>query len=377
MQLNAIKQMERAARSDPEVISLSQGIPFRPSDARLRRVAVEAIKQGMADNYSDPQGLYELRQHIAVELAREGMQYQPSDIVVTAGAMEGLSVALRSVITAERGEIIVPTPVYAAYFKVVESARGQTIPITLDEAQQWRLDIEKVERLMTPRTAAILLCNPNNPTGSVYDKATLTSLARLASARGITLIIDEVYKNMLYDTGGWYTPAMDKAFRAAVIRIVSFSKDFSLTGWRVGFMHADSSRIPRLVAIHDTLVNCAPVVSQYAALAALKYQDDILAGNAAIYQRNLDLIRTRLDDLSDYLTYEPPKGAYFLFPKIKGVSRSVEFCAGLLASQKLAVVPGSAFGPGGEGHIRVCFGRSPSAIRDGMDRLAQYLRGER
>lgn len=300
----------------------------------------------------------------------------PSEIIVTAGAIEGLSVALRSVISADQNEVIVPSPVYAAYFKAVESARGQTVPVLLDESRGWMLDVEAVERSISSRTAAILLCNPNNPTGSVYGRAVLEKLARLAAMRGITLIIDEVYKNMLYGTDRWYTPAADNTFRSAIIRVVSFSKDFSLTGWRVGFVHADGARIPRLLAVHDTLVNCAPVVSQYAAIAALKYQNDILAGNDEVYRQNLALVQARLDRLSDFLTYEPPKGAYFLFPKLHNVSDSAAFSARLLKKQKVALVPGSAFGPGGEGHVRICFGRSPEAISMGMDRFEEYLRKE-
>lgn len=366
--------MEREALSNPEVISLSQGIPFRSSDMRIRIAATEAIWRGDADSYSDPQGLYDFRRSIATELAKEGMQYRPSEIIVTAGAIEGLSIALRSVVSDGRDEVVVPCPVYAAYFKAIESARGQAVPVELDENQGWKLDIEAVKRSVSPRTAAILLCNPNNPTGSIYDEATLKSLAQIAVAKGFTLIIDEVYKNMLYDTGQWYTPAMGESFRPAIIRIVSFSKDFSLTGWRVGFVHADSARIPQLLALHDTLVNCAPVVSQYAAIAALKFQDEIIAGNTKLYQKNLALMQSRLDGLSNFLVYIPPKGAYFLFPKLRGVSDSVKFAEHLLKEQKVAMVPGSAFGPGGEGHVRICFGRSPEAVRLGMDRFEKYIK---
>lgn len=373
MILNAIKQMERAARADTGVVSLAQGIPFQQSDQAIRGAAVEAIRGGLVDQYSDPQGLPELRESIETTLHDQGMHYTADEIIVTAGAIEGLNTVLHTAVTPGKNEVVVPVPVYAAYSRTVELAGGTVVPVALDAANGWRLDVSLVERAITPRSAAILLCNPNNPTGSVYPEQTLRALAELAQRHGLLLITDEVYGNMLYDGAELFSPAQDAAYRRNVVRIVSFSKDFALTGWRVGFLHADAALIPKLVAVHDTLVNCAPVVSQYAALAALKDRRRILSTNAAVYRRHRRIMADYLDKLGPRVSYELPQGAYFFFVKIVGAEDSTTFCLDLLRETKLAVVPGADFGPGGEGCVRLCFGRSAQAIHEGMRRLSDYL----
>ena len=373
MELNAIKSMERIARTNSDVISLGQGIPSLPLDGRIRQAVMLAMFDGRVDSYSDPQGVLELREKIAMKLRDDGMDYGPNEVVVTAGAIEALNVSLRSVVTSEKCEVIVPTPVYAAYFRVIETARGVSVPLQLLESDHWELDVDKMKDIVTPKTAAILLCNPNNPTGSVYDQSTLESIMELARDRGITVIIDEVYKNMLYTPQKLYTPAMNPAYKGTVIRVVSFSKDFSLTGWRIGFLHADEKRISNLVAIHDALINCAPVISQYAAMAAIDIQDEILERNIRVYTRHRDSMARHLDELSDYLTYDMPTGGYFFFPRYHGSMPSSEFALKLAHNQKLVVVPGSAFGAGGENHFRLCFGRSIGEINQGMERLRDYF----
>ncbi|HSX30497.1 MAG TPA: pyridoxal phosphate-dependent aminotransferase [Candidatus Saccharimonadales bacterium] len=375
MQLNAIKQMERSARADPAVVSLGQGIPFQASDSAIRRAATLAIQEGKADCYSDPQGLVELRRVIAETLMEQHMRYTPDEILVTAGAIEGLSVALHSVVRPGRDEVILPTPVYSAYSRAIHLSGGVAVPVLLQERSGWQLDTAQLAAAITKRTSAILICNPNNPTGSVYPERTLRELAELAARHNLCLITDEVYGNMVYDNAVLFSPAMDARYRKHVVRIVSFSKDFALTGWRVGFVQADHSRMDELVAVHDTLVNCAPVVSQYAALAALEHRERILARNRTVYDRHRRLMTGYLDALGPKVSYVLPEGAYFCFVRVTGVTSSAQLCADLLREQKLAVVPGSDFGPGGEGHVRLCFGRSAGAIHEGMRRFSTFVRG--
>ncbi|MDN5274834.1 MAG: hypothetical protein JWP06_735 [Candidatus Saccharibacteria bacterium] len=371
MELNAIKYMERAARADPMIISLGQGIPSSHLDPMLRQAAIETIERGDADAYSDPQGLLQLRRLIAEQCAQQGMEYDVDEIIVTAGAIEALSVVLRSVISSEATEIIIPTPVYGAYFKLIETANGEVVEVPLVESHDWALDVSLLKSRLSKRTAAILLCNPNNPTGSVYDEATLHEVAEIAKTAGVTLIVDEVYRNMLYDETSMYSPAEDPEFKQTVVRLMSFSKDFAMTGWRVGYIQADQSRIARLVAIHDTLVNCAPVISQYVACEAIKQSARILHENTQLYGARRQLMASYLDKLSDHMTYVMPRGGYFFFPKATNGQSSRDLTRHLLAS-KLVAIPGDAFGINGEGHIRLCFGRSEEAIKAGMERLVQY-----
>lgn len=373
MKLNTIKQVERLAREDAGVISLAQGIPSFPVDAKIRTQIVRAIASGKTDAYSDPQGLPLLRRKIAQQATRDGMPYGDDEIIVTAGAIEALNVALKSVVGDERDEVIVPTPVYAAYFQLIAAASAKAVAVRLDEARGWALDVAQLEVAVTARTAAIMLCHPNNPTGSLYDKATLEAICDMALARGITVIIDEVYRNMLYTDDAFYTPAMTKKYKPCLIRVMSFSKDFSLTGWRVGYLQADHSRIDSLVALHDSLINCAPVVAQYAAIAALDNFDRIIAENRVAYEANRQAMATALVELHDYLDFSEPAGGYFFFPKIKHVDDSEQTVHELALKAGVVVVPGEAFGPGGEGHFRLCFGRSGHSIEQGMQRMKNYF----
>jgi len=373
MQLNAIKQMELYARYHPETISLSQGIPFLPSDDNIRYDAIAAILNNKVDKYEDPQGLFTLRASISQSLKDEYMDYSEEEILVTAGAMEGISVALLSILTSERSEVIVPTPTYSAYFRAITIARGKAVLLPLEEEKQWELDLSLLQESITSRTAAILLCNPNNPTGSIYTKKVLQEICILAEKYNITLILDEVYKNMIFDNDTFYTPCIEEKFKKQIIRVVSFSKDFSLTGWRVGYLHSSSENIQKIVPVHDALINCVPVISQYVAISALRNQDRILKSNKKTYTKHKKIMKAYLDNLHDFLDYANPMGSYFFFPRFVDEKNSRDFCFNLLEKQKIAVVPGSDFGPGGENHIRLCFGRGEEDIKKGMEGLTNFL----
>ena len=316
MELNTIKKMERYARQDGGVVSLGQGIPALPVHPHIKRQIVKAVKSGVADQYSDPQGILELRRAIATRLVREGMRYTPEEIIVTAGAIEALGVAVRSIVNEQRKKVIVPTPVYSAYFKLVEVAGGETVEVPLDEENAWGLDVDGIIGAIDDTTAAVLLCNPNNPTGTVYSREDLERICAVAQERGICVIIDEVYRNMIYEHETFYSPATNPRFKDIVIRVMSFSKDFSLTGWRVGYLQASLERIPRLLGIHDTLVNCTPVISQYAALAALDVYDEVVAQNLGHYEKQRQYVVDNIKRLSGVFDFVMPTGAYFLFPRI-------------------------------------------------------------
>ncbi len=373
MTLNAIKQMETYARYNPHVVSLSQGIPYHPSDNAIRLAVIEAMQENKVDAYSDPQGILQLRQKISEMLLTEDMQYSTDEILITAGATEGLMAVILSLLTPLRNEVIIPTPSYSAYYKIVESAKGKPVFLPLNESNGWNLDILLLEKSITKKTAALLLCNPNNPTGSIYSKEELTEICTLAKKKNIIVILDEVYGNMLFDNNDMYTPSVNDEFKETIIRVVSFSKDFSLTGWRVAFLHSHRKVTQKILPIHDALVNCAPVISQYAALAALENRKRILENNKIIYAENRELMQKYLDNLENYLSYQLPKGSYFFFPRLLKEQSSVAFCYELLEKEQVAVVPGNDFGPGGENHIRLCFGRSKEDIIKGMERLTRYF----
>lgn len=376
MRLNTIKKVERLARANTEVISLGQGIPSLPVDRAIRQQVFSVIESGSADAYSDPQGLPLLRKKISKQLAVEGMQYDADELIITAGAIEALNVALKNVVAAGRDEVIVPTPVYAAYFQLIAAAGGRAVPVRLDEENGWALDVDRLSESVTARTTAILLCHPNNPTGSLYDRTTLEAICDMALEHGLTVIIDEVYRNMLFGADDFYSPAMDAKYKRCLIRVMSFSKDFSLTGWRVGYLQADRSRIASMVALHDSLINCAPVISQYAAIAALDNFDRIIASNRSLYAANRETMKSALEELAEYFDFTEPGGGYFFFPRLKQTKDDGRIAQELVLQAGVVVVPGEAFGPGGEGHVRLCFGRSEHAVREGMQRINTYLTGD-
>lgn len=375
MELNTIKKMERFARQDSEVISLGQGIPALPVHPHIKAQIVKAVHSGVADQYSDPQGIPELRRAIAARLVHEGMRYSPEEIIMTAGAIEALGVAVRSVVNERRKKVIVPTPVYSAYFKLVEVAGGETIEVPLDEKNAWRPDADEIVNEIDETTAAVLLCNPNNPTGTVYSRKDLERICVEAQQKGVCVIVDEVYRNMVYDQKPFYSPATDPRFKDTVIRVMSFSKDFSLTGWRVGYLHASIARIPRLLGIHDTLINCTPVISQYAALAALEVYDEIVAQNLTQYEKQRQFMASGMKKLSDMLDFVMPAGAYFFFPRIVSGSPSQQTALEILEKSGVVTVPGNSFGMGGEGHLRLCFGRDEASIEKAIVRLVASLKG--
>lgn len=373
MQLNAIKRMERLARGDPSIVSLGQGIPFGRSDEHIRNAVRMALRDNPAiDRYSDPLGLTKLRQKIASQLEEQNIIYDTDEIMVTCGAIEAINTTLLALVTSQKDEVIVPTPTYSAYSRAVTLARGKLVPVQLNGATDWQLELAQVATSITSRTAALLICNPNNPTGSLYNKRTLLALCEMAKQRDFKIIIDEVYGNMCYDTK-FFTPAVEPTYRSQIVRVVSFSKDFNLTGWRIGYLHTDKSLIKQLVPVHDTLVNCSPLPSQCAALAALEIAPRILAANRRVYRHHRRVMAKHLDAMSEWFDYSLPDGGYFFFPRLKITTNAKVFCNELARQAQVVVVPGEDFGPGGARHIRLCFGRSLADINEGMRRIENYM----
>lgn len=371
MTLDTIKTMERVARGDDNIISLGQGIPSDTLDPALQQAAIKATIYGTADAYSDPQGIFELRTEISRHTATENIHYSPDETLVTVGAIEGINTALRSVITPVKNRVIIPTPTYSAYFSLVKTAGGHVDTYETNEATGWNIDPLEIKALIRHDTAAILLSNPNNPTGKVYDKHTLRQLASIAQQAGVAVIVDEVYRHMIF-SGVFYSLAQASEYKDTVIRIMSFSKDFNMTGWRLGYIQASADRIVDMTSIHDTLVNCAPVISQYVAVAALKNAEVILPRNLDTYTKRRDQMAGWLERCSDYLGYTMPDAGYFFFVKLTNDQDST-LIADDLARFGVVVIPGAAFGAAGEGYVRICFGRSSSAIDGGMERMLRYF----
>lgn len=378
LQLSIIKQMEIRAGKYPDVISLAQGIPSFDTPNCIKRRVEKALNNGVVAKYSLSPGLPELRELIEISLARENIYYDwQKEIIVTAGSIEGITASVLA-ITNAGDEIIIPEPTYASYREVITLAGCNPVFVPLDEKRGWAFDLKKYEQAITNKTKAIFYCNPNNPTGTIYTKEQLLGLAELAKQHNLYLISDEVYKDFIFDNSKIFSLAEIPELRKRLIRIFSFSKSHSMTGWRVGYLHSDESIVKEILKVHDCLVTCAPVISQYAAMGALEMGEGEVKRFRNNYKKRRDLICSRLDKLNDFFSYVKPNSAYYVFPRLRQncggkasgeIINSWKFALNLLDKIQVAVVPGIAFGPNGEGHIRISFGRSEDDINEALDRM--------
>ncbi len=400
LHVSPIKEMELRAAKVPGVVSLAQGIPDFDTPDCIKNRAIEAIQEGRVARYSLTPGILELREVIEYNLAKENIFYDfEKEIIVTCGSIEAITATFLAFL--EPGdEVIVPDPTYTSYQSAIKTARAKPVFAPLDESQNWAFDIANFRKKITPRTRAILFCNPNNPTGTLYSRAQLLQLMELAEKHDLLILSDEVYKDFLFEQAEFTTLAQFSAFRKRLIYIFSFSKTYAMTGWRIAFLAADKSLTEKIIGIHDALVTCAPVVSQWAALGALELaQEDKLAFRAA-FDRRRKLICREFEPLQDWLKFVNPQAAYFIFPratdKLKQAfekwekknqeklkewdlrpeqtqSFSWKLALALLYEAKIALVPGVAFGPQGENHLRLCFGRSERDIKLTARRIKGFL----
>jgi len=373
--LSPIKDMELRASRIPGVVSLAQGVPSFDTPDSVKRAAIEAIEKGRVAKYSLAPGLLELREVITQKLEQENKFFDfEEEVIVTAGSIEAITATLLTIL-APGDEVLIPDPTYTSYQSAIKVAGGVPVFVPLDEARHWAFDIAELEKKITHRTKALLFCNPNNPTGTIFTRNQLHAVAQLAIKHNFFVLSDEVYKDFIFDNNEkFYSLAEMRGIRDRLIYIFSFSKAYAMTGWRIAYLATHSELAKKILGVHDALVTCAPVVSQYAALAALEMADEELARYHKIYKNRRDLICRRLDKLSDIFEYQEPDSAYFVFPRIRAGGDSKQFAIELLERAKVATVPGVAFGPSGENHIRVCFGRSEEDIDLAFDRLEEFFK---
>lgn len=374
--------MELRASRIPGVVSLAQGVPSFDTPEAIKRAAIEAIEKGKVAKYSLAPGLLELREVITQKLELENKFYDfEEEVIVTAGSIEAITATMLAILS-PGDEVLIPDPTYTSYQPAIKVAGGVPVFVPLDEKNHWAFDIAELEKRITPKTKALLFCNPNNPTGTIFTRNQLHAVAQLAIKHDFYILSDEVYKDFIFDAQEkFYSLAEMRGIRDRLIYIFSFSKAYAMTGWRIAYLATHHDLAKKILGVHDALVTCAPVVSQYAALAALEMADSELAKYHAIYKNRRDLICRRLDKLKNVFEYQKPDSAYFVFPRVKedilqkiapgGGSR--EFAIELLEKAKVATVPGAAFGPVGENHIRMCFGRSEDDIDLAFDRLEEFF----
>lgn len=368
---SGIRKFFDIANQMENVISLGVGEPDFRTPWHVRAAAVQSIEQ-KGTSYTANAGLLELRKAISRYLEdRFQLEYNPENqILVTVGASEAVDLALRAIVE-EGDEILIPEPTYVSYLPSVVLAGGVAVSVPTYESRSFRLTAEDLEKHITPCTKAIVMCYPNNPTGAVMELSDLKAIGEVLKEHDIFVISDEIYSELVYGithTSIASLPGM--AERTLVIN--GFSKSFAMTGWRLGYAAGPVELLQAMTKIHQYAIMCAPTMSQYAGLEALENGLSHVKTMVAEYNQRR---RVMVDGFRQMgLSCFEPQGAFYVFPRISDLGLSSdEFCTQLLQEERVAVVPGIAFGASGEGFIRCSYAYSLDSIREALRRIDRFV----
>jgi aminotransferase len=359
-----------AAEMD-DVISLGVGEPDFVTPWHVREAGIYALEHGYT-TYTSNAGLPRLRELICADLAsRYGATYEPDgECLVTTGVSEGLDLTLR-VLLNPGDEVIVPEPCYVAYAPCVAFAGGIPVSVPTRWEDGFAVDADVVAAAIGPRTKAILIGSPANPTGAVQPRAALEALVRLAEQHDLYLVSDEIYSRLTYSSGHTCLGTLPGA-RERTVLLGGFSKAHAMTGWRVGWICAPAPVAELCVRVHQYTMLCAPHVSQLAAVEALSGPDDAVQVMIADYDRRRRVFVKGLREIG--LDCPEPEGAFYAFPSIRSSGLDSEtFAEQLLRTERVAVVPGSVFGPSGEGHVRCSYATALPLLEEALVRIDRFL----
>ncbi|MFQ5917991.1 MAG: pyridoxal phosphate-dependent aminotransferase [Candidatus Binatia bacterium] len=370
------KMMERAQQLDREgkkVIHLEIGRPDFDTPVHIKQAATRALDEGVV-HYTSNYGLPSLRSAIAEKLHRDnGLDYDPlSEIIVTAGANEGIFMALMATLN-PGDEVLVPDPSWLNYFHCISMAGGRAVSVPLHEEDSFKLDPEEVARAITPRTRMLIVVSPHNPTGAVLSKDDLKALASLACERNLLVLADEIYEKLVYDGAEHHSIASLPGMWERTLTVNGFSKAYSMTGWRLGYVAGPRELIDILIRVHQYTAVCATSFAQSGAVTAYQGRQDCVEDMRREFARRRTLILDRLERMKD-IECVHPDGAFYVFPSIQGLRRtSEEVAMQLLEDALIATVPGSAFGKYGEGYLRLAYSNSYENIEEAMNRMEKNL----
>lgn len=359
------------AAAMPDVISLGVGEPDFPTPAPIARAGFEAIYE-RAVGYTANSGLIELRDMLSAHLQRlYNVAYEPKDeILITVGVSEALKCVF-SAICNDGDEIIVPNPCFVAYEPEIIFAGGVPVSVECRAENAFEPLAADICAKITDKTKAIFLGFPNNPTGAVLTRENAVEIAGIAGEKNLLVISDEIYDRLVYGTPHICFPALPN-MKERTILLGGFSKDYAMTGWRVGYICANSKLMRAFSKVHQYAVMSAPTISQYAALAALEIGESFVLEMRAEYDRRRKLVVGALNEMG--LSCFEPRGAFYAFPSVEKTGlNGDEFAERLLMEERVAVVPGSSFGSGGANHVRIAYCKSYEQIEIALERIKKFL----
>jgi len=376
IQKSAIHEMTRLSKEIEDVAFLSWAKPTSDTPEHIKEAAVTAIKKGLVGGYSENTGLLDLRKEIVKKLKKDNnIDADVYQLIVTIGAVEGLSAAIMALVD-PGDEVILPSPTYSTHIRQVILASGTPVLVPTIEKEGFIIDIDAVRDAVTSKTKAIMYCSPSNPAGAVFSEKHLRQLSDVALENNLMVITDEAYEYFTYDGHKHFSIASIPEMKMNTVSCFTFTKSYAMTGWRIGYLHTDETLIPQITKAHIPFAICATVVSQYAALAALQGSQDCIMKFREHYRSARDVMCKRLDEINSVFEYQKPRGSYLMFPKIllKEGKDSTLFCKKLLKDAKVSTTPGVAFGPTGEGHLRLSFCVPEEMIHTAFDRMDMYFR---
>ena len=368
---SGIREFFDIVQSMPEVISLGVGEPDFVTPWHIREAAIYALERGKT-GYTSNLGLLKLREAIRTYVEREfGIAYDPNtQILVTVGVSEALDIALRAVVN-PGDEVLYHEPCYVSYSPSIALTHGVAAPVSCSAERGFALEAEAIEKVATPRSKVLVLNFPTNPTGGTMRRSELLKIADVVLRRNLLVITDEIYSELTFE-GEHLSIASLPGMRERTVFLHGFSKAYAMTGFRIGYACGPAEIIEAMMKIHQYSMLCASIISQEAALEAIQHGEADTAEMRDQYRLRRNFVVNAFNAMG--LTCHLPRGSFYAFPCVKttGLS-SKEFAVKLLEQEKVACVPGSAFGPSGEGYLRCCFATALDQIQIATDRMAKFV----
>ncbi|MDD2648370.1 MAG: aminotransferase class I/II-fold pyridoxal phosphate-dependent enzyme [Eubacteriales bacterium] len=374
---SGIRRFFDMASEMKDVISLGVGEPDFVTPFHIRSAAINSLLDGQT-SYTANAGLLQLREEIAYYLkTRMDVSYDPKkEIIVTVGASEGIDISLRAICTAG-DEVLVPEPSYVSYMPGVVFAGGTPVAVPTSAENGFKLTPEQLKNAITPRTRALILPYPNNPTGGILSNAEMEELAAVLRGTNIIVISDEIYSELNYTGERMNAFASIEGMRERTITLNGFSKAFAMTGWRVGYLCAPEELFGIMLKIHQYTALCAPRQGQVAAIEALRAGRENDYADVAMMRESYDRRRRLMVDSFHEMGLKcfEPRGAFYIFPSFEHLGlTSEEFCTRLINEKHIAAVPGTAFGATGEYHMRCCYATAIDKLRIALTRIAELVK---